>query len=371
MEGDAPLPALDRISNLSPMKSLIEQWNGEAVVARYDEPTGSWMFIAIHDTTLGPAMGGCRMKVYSTPEEGLRDAMRLAEGMTYKWAAIGFDLGGGKSVLAVPQVPEGDQRRGLLRRFGKLVDMFRGAYACGPDLGTTPADMTAIGEETDHVHGVDRETGEAIDPGPYTALGVFSGMRAALREVFGEATFEGRTVLVQGVGDVGVPLARMLDEAGASLLLSDVERGRAKVLAEELRADVVEAEDVYGVVCDVYAPCAVGATLSVETIPRLACRIVAGSANNQLAEPADADRLHERGILYAPDYVINAGGATALPLLGQRTKTAEEIRERLRGFEQVLEEIFREAATREESPYHAAQRRVERVLKERGAGTVG
>lgn len=353
---------------MSPMKSLIEQWNGEAVVTRYDGATGTWMFIAIHDTTLGPAMGGCRMNVYSAPEEGLRDAMRLAEGMTYKWAAIGFDLGGGKSVLAVPRVPQGEERRGLLLRFGDLVAMLGGAYACGPDLGTTPADMAVIGEATDHVHGVDRDTGEAIDPGPYTALGVFSGMRAALRKAFGSPAFGGRTVLIQGVGDVGLPLAKMLREAGAELLLSDTDADRAGELARELSATVVAADEVYEAQCDVYAPCAVGATLSAETIPLMRCRIVAGSANNQLAQPQDADRLHERRILYAPDYVINAGGATALPLLGSKAQRPDEIRARLKGFETVLYEIFEEAEARDESPYHAAQRRVERVLEERRAG---
>jgi leucine dehydrogenase len=350
------------------MQTLIQQWAGEAVVTTYDQPTGTWVFIAIHDTTLGSAMGGCRIKSYPTPMDGLRDAMRLAEGMTHKWAAIGFDLGGGKSVLAVPRPLMGEERRGLLRRFGALIASLRGLYACGPDLGSTPSDMAVIGEETEHVHGYDRATGRLLDPGPYTALGVYSGLRAALRQVFSSDEMQGRSILVQGVGDVGEPLARMLAEAGAVVLLSDSDDSKATQLGRQLGAACVASDAVYKTQCDVYAPCAVGATLNAETIQRLACRIVAGSANNQLAEDADADRLHERGILYAPDYVINAGGATALPLLGTGHEAAK-VRERIRGFETTLGEIFDEARSRRESPLHAAQRRVERVLATRRAET--
>jgi leucine dehydrogenase len=346
------------------MQSLIAQWSGESVVTTYDRTSATWMFIAIHDTTLGPAMGGCRIKKYPSPDDGLRDAMRLAEGMTYKWAAIEFDLGGGKSVLAVERPLAGDERRALLRRFGRLIASLRGAYACGPDLGSTPEDMAVIGEETAHVHGYDRATGQQLDPGPYTALGVVCGMRAALHHVDGSNELAGRRIVVQGVGDVGVPLARLLAEAGATLILSDSEHARAEKLAQELGADTVSVDALYDTPCDVYAPCAVGATVNSETIPRLACRIVAGSANNQLQEQTDAERLHARGILYAPDYIVNAGGATALPLLG-KGHVPDAVRERIRAFEETLAEIFAEARSGGESPFHAAQRRVERILDAR------
>jgi leucine dehydrogenase len=346
------------------MQKLIEAWSGESVVTRYDHAAQTWMFIAIHDTTLGAAMGGCRMKVYGGPEEALHDAMRLAEGMTYKWATIGFDLGGGKSVLAVPRRLEGREREALFRRFGRLIDSLKGAYACGPDLGTTPEDMAVIARETRHVHGGTRQ-GETADPGPYTALGVWAGMRSAARQVFGDGQLAGRSVLIEGVGDVGIPLARLLQESGARILVSDIDDERAAAVAAEVGGEVVAAERVYETPCDVYAPCAVGATLSAETVAVLQCRIVAGSANNQLAEPEDAERLHARGILYAPDYVINAGGATALPLLGRGEHTEDEIRERVRGFERALDEIFTEASERNESPLYAAVRRVERVLEAR------
>ncbi len=344
------------------MQSLIQQWSGQAVVTAFDDATGTWIFIAIHDTTLGPAMGGCRMMVYPSPRDGLRDAMRLAEGMTYKWAAIEFELGGGKTVLAVPRPLTGTARERVLRRLGRLIEALRGAYATGPDLGTTPADMAVLGEETQHVHGVDRNGGGTIDPGPFTALGVVVGMRAALRHVNGSDGLDGRRVLVQGVGDVGRPLARQLRAAGVRVLVSDTDPKAAAALATELGGEVVPPGDVYRTECDVYAPCAVGATLNRDTIPTLRCAVVAGSANNQLAETADADRLHARGILYAPDYVINAGGATALPLLGRGAYTEEQVRERIHGFDRALTAIFTEAAERNESPLCAAARRVERVL---------
>lgn len=343
------------------IEDLLRAWSGEAIVARYDRPTGTWIFVAIHSTALGTAMGGARLWQYPDPAHGLYDAMRLAEGMTYKWATIGFPLGGGKSVLAASHALAGAEREGLFERFGALIESLRGAYACGPDLGTTPEDMAVIARRTTFVHGVAKD-GSTIDPGPYTALGVFSGMRAALRRTFGTDDVAGRTVLVQGVGDVGLPLARLVKKEGGRVLVSDVDPNRAGAAARELDAEIVEPNAVYTTPCDVYAPCAVGATLNADTIAVLECRIVAGSANNQLATPEDADRLHARGILYAPDYVVNAGGATALPLLGDGRATPDQVRERVRRFDQILDEIFAEAAERNESPYYAAQRRAERAL---------
>lgn len=352
------------------MERLIANWSGESVISAFDPESGSWLFIAIHDTTLGPAVGGCRMRAYPDPRDALRDAMRLAEGMTHKWASVGFALGGGKSVLAVPGALEADSRRRLLRRFGRLVASLRGLYACGPDLGTTPEDMAVIQEETDHVHGWDRERGEPLDPGPFTALGVFVGIGAALRRVFGSAEPATRTVLVQGVGDVGVPLARMLASAGATVLLSDVVEGRAEALAREIGAETVPSDAVYATPSDVYAPCAVGATLNAGTVPMLQCRIVAGSANNQLDGSSDAERLHQRGILYAPDYVVNAGGAISLPML-RDGHTVEAVRARVARIEHTLDEIFDEAAAADESPHRAAERRVRRVLERARRSRIG
>jgi leucine dehydrogenase len=342
------------------MKELIRNWSGESVVVSYDQPTGTWMFIAIHSTKLGMAIGGCRMRVYETPEDGLLDAMRLAEGMTYKWAAAGMAFGGGKSVLAVPGPLDPPNRAGLMRRFGRLVDSLRGTYAAGEDLGTTPDDMAVLAEVTQWVRGMRND--RAVDPGPYTALGVYSGMRAALQHVFGSPDMSGRRVVIQGVGDVGEPLARRLLAEGAEVIVSDLDEAVSWRVSTELEVETVVPHLVYARRCDVFAPCAVGATINSDTIPQLQCRIVAGAANNQLAEPDDADRLHDRGILYAPDYVINAGGAIALPAIDSGSMTDQQVENRVREIEGRLTEILVEAGGNGESPLYAAQRMVQRIL---------
>jgi leucine dehydrogenase len=305
------------------------------------------------------------MRVYETPEDGLIDAMRLAEGMTYKWAAIGYELGGGKSVLAIPGPMDPPVKEGLLRRFGRLIESLNGSYAAGEDLGTTPEDMALMAEETRWVHGSRSEAKRAVDPGPYTARGVFVGIKAAVRFVFSTDDLSGRTVLLQGVGDVGEPLARMLREAGAEIMVCDLDEALARRVAAELDGEAVEPHLAYARTCDVFAPCAVGATLNRETIPQLHCRIVAGAANNQLERVEDATLLHERGILYVPDYVINAGGAIALPALDSGNVTEEEVRNRIGRIEDTLGEIFSEASENDESPVLAAKKLVERVLQKR------
>lgn len=352
------------------LKSLIEDWKGVGVVVRYDQPTGTWIFIALHNDTLGPCTGGTRMKMYPSPAIALEDAMRLGEGMTYKWAAVDVAFGGGKAVLAVPRPLEGEERTGLLTRYGQLIESLNGTFGTGVDLGTTPDDMLVISRATSYVHGVDRTTGSAIDPGPYTARGVLAGMRAAVRVAFGSDGLRGKVVHIQGVGDVGAPLARMLKDAGADLRFSDIDTRRAEALAEELGgAETFEPHTAYEARCDVYAPCAVGATLNAETIPELKCRVVAGSANNQLASLEDAERLHERGILYAPDYIVNAGGAIAFAMIGQGVTDEAEICERVDAIDGSLTGILAEAARVNESPVHAAQRAVDERLARGGTGS--
>ncbi len=343
------------------MQTLIEKWDGLAVVARFDRPTGTWIFIALHDNTMGPMSGGTRMRVYPRPEDALLDAMRLAEGMTYKWAAIDFPIGGGKAVLAVPRPLAGEERRELLRRYARILDGLRGAFSTGVDLGTTPDDMGVIREVTPYVHGFDRD-GTRLDPGPFTARGVYMGVRAALRHVLGSDDPRGRRVLVQGVGDVGLPLARLLREAGAELLLADLDRTRLERVARELGGGTVAPEAVASTPCDVYAPCAIGAVLNRDTIPALACRIVAGSANNQLQDPGDAEALHRRGILYAPDYIINGGGAMAFGLLSQGVYDKLLLFRRVEGIGPSLSEVFREAAECGESPVRTVERRIKAIL---------
>jgi leucine dehydrogenase len=341
---------------------LIEDWNGLAVLSRYHRSSAAWIFIALHDDSLGTPTGGTRIKLYPTPEDGLRDGMRLAEGMTHKWAAIDLDFGGGKAVLALSRAVSEAEREQLLATYGELLAALKGGFSTGQDLGTTPEDMLFLRGYTPHVHGPDPETGKPLDPGPYTARGVFVGIRAAADQVFGSTELTGRRILVQGVGGVGYPLAGLCTEAGATVLVSDVDDKRATGVACELHCEAVPANAVYSTPCDVYAPCAVGATLNHETIPQLVCRAVAGSANNQLAETEDADRLFERGILYAPDYVINAGGALAFGLKARGETDEARIGDRLDGLGATLAEILSEAAERAESPLRAARRRVDRVL---------
>lgn len=349
---------------MNDLENILRDWDGLATVVRHDHLTGAWIFIALHDDTLGRPMGGTRMKQYPELADGLRDAQRLAEGMTHKWAAAGIGMGGAKAVLALSRPLAPPERAGLLRRYGRLIASLHGSFATGPDLGTTAEDMGVIGEETRHVHGVTRDG--VVDPGPYTARGVFAAQRATFRRLFGSPDPAGRRVVIQGVGGVGAPLARRLAEAGAEVLLSDVDEARVAALAGEIGAAAVAPSAVIETQCDVLAPCAVGAVLNRESIPRLACRAVCGSANNQLDRPEDADLLHERGILYAPDYVANSGGAIAFHLMG--TKAGEdEILRRLDGLEQVLDEIFAEAEREGRSPLWAARRRVERALDEKRA----
>ena len=343
------------------LETLVKEWSGECVVTRFDRETGTWIFIAIHSSRLGMPVGGTRIRAYPSPDEGLRDAMRLAEGMTYKWACVGIDRGGAKAVLAVPEIPAGEARRGLLLRYGRLVESLKGAFGTGEDLGTTPEDMATLAEATRYVHGT-RDDGEVTDPGPFTAAGVLHGMRAAVREVLERETLRDARVTIQGVGDVGAPLARSLHAEGARLTLSDVDAARADALAEELGAVTVPADRVYEVDCDVFAPCAIGGVLGPDTIPRLRCRVVAGSANNQLADPdRDAALLEAGGIVYVPDYVINAGGALAFGSM-DATPDLDVLMKKMETIGFTVREILREARERDDSPLDAAKRRAERAL---------
>ena len=341
-------------------ENLIRSWDGEQVVIGFDEPSGAWMFVCVHSTRRGPAAGGTRMKTYPDPAAGLEDAMRLSSAMTLKMAAVDIPFGGGKAVLAVPSMPEREERRRLLLRYAELAASLGANFQTGPDVNTTTADMDVIGERHAYVYCQSAERGGSGDPGPYTARGVFHGIRASAQRAFGSADLEGRTVLVQGVGSVGARLAEELAGAGARVLVSDIDAERANRLADELGAEVVPAGDAMATECDVYAPCALGATVNAESIPRLRCRVVAGSANNQLAEAADAERLREAGILYAPDYVINAGGviyAWGTESLGWGAETVEA---RLAWIGDALSEIY-ERADAEGITTDAAAERIART----------
>jgi leucine dehydrogenase len=327
------------------LEDLIRAWDGEEVVAHFDEPSGAWMFICLHSTGRGPAGGGTRLQVYPSAADALADAMRLAEGMTLKMSAADLPFGGGKAVLSVPILPTGEERRRLLLRYGDLVASLGGNYRTGPDVNTTSADMDVIGERTSHVFCRSEAHGGSGDPGPYTARGVFHGIRASLARVFGSGEARGRSVLVQGVGDVGARLAELLAEAGARVLVSDVAADRAATVAAGTGAEIVPPGEALRVACDVYAPCALGGTLSADSVRALGCRVVAGSANNQLAAPEDAERLRAAEILYVPDFVINAGGvlyAWGVESLGW---SRDQVEERLVGIGDTLTAIYERAET--------------------------
>lgn len=279
------------------------QYGHEQLVFCYDKSTGLRAIIAIHDTTLGPALGGLRMWPYEREEDAVTDVLRLSRGMTYKNSAMGLNLGGGKAVLWGD--PRTDKSEELFRAFGKFVESLGGRYITAEDVGTTVEDMNFVLMETDHACGRAEVSG---DPSPVTAYGVFMGIKATVKHVFGTEDLKGRKVAVQGLGKVGFHLCEHLHEAGAQLIVTDIDQEAVERAKKQFGATAVAPDEIYGVECDIFAPCALGAVLNDETIPQLKCRIVAGAANNQLKEPRHADMLKERGILYAPDFVINGGG---------------------------------------------------------------
>ena len=334
-------------------EELLESWDGETAVIHRDGESGAWIFICIHATRLGPAGGGTRMKVYGTPAEGLH-AMRLSGAMTVKLAVAGLPLGGAKAVIAVRAIPTGDERRKQFLRYGDLVASLGGTYRTSSDMNTGVADMDVIAERTEYVFGCSEQKGGSGSPAPPTAAGVYHGIRVSLGHAFGSDELERRTVIVQGAGSVGSSLAELLARDGASVLIADVNAARAQAVAARVGAAVLPAEDVFETDCDVYAPCAVGGTLSVETVSKLRCRIVAGSANNQLAEPEAADLLQERGILYAPDYVISAGGAIAIVGLEQLGWKRSDADAALAQIGDALREVYAQADAKRISTAAAA-----------------
>jgi valine dehydrogenase (NAD+) len=330
-------------------EDLLRRWDGEEAVIRFDEPSGAWMFVCVHSTALGPAGGGTRMRVYAQPADGLADAMRLSQAMTVKMAVAGADRGGGKAVLAVAELPTGNARRTLLLRYGELVASLGGTYRTAGDMNISPADLDIVKERCPWVYGT---TGAGGNSGRGTAIGVLHGIRASVEHVFGSPDLTGRRVLVQGAGAVGHDLARFLAADGADVLASDVDEQRAA----DTGGTVVPASEALTTECDVYSPCAVGGTLHADSIQKLLCRIVAGSANNQLATPADAQRLHDRGILYAPDYVVNAGGVIQLLGLEDHGWDEPELERNLATIGDTLRRLLRDADESGTTPAAAAER---------------
>jgi leucine dehydrogenase len=340
------------------MEDLISRWDGETVATHRDRKTGAWMFVCAHSFHLGRAAGGTRLKPYPSPAAGLADGLRLAEAMTLKFAAADLPQGGGKAVIALAsaELPAGDERRRLLREFGSFVSSLGGLFSCAPDMNTSAADMDVIAEVCPYVFCKTEAAGGSGDTAPDTAVGVLHGIRAACAYALGSDDVNGRTVVVQGAGGVGGRLIQLLQERGANVIAADVDAARLDRLRRAGVATVLAA-DALSTACDVLAPCATGGILNARSIEGLRCRIVAGAANNQLEEQSDADRLAARGILYAPDFVINAGGVlhgAGLEVLGW---SQDELSRRLAGIGTTLREIF-ESADRQGVSTDAAARQV-------------
>ena len=278
----------------------------EQIVYCHDRASGLRAIIAIHSTRLGPSLGGTRFYPYANEDLALEDVLRLARGMTYKSAAAGLDLGGGKAVvLGDPRV---DRTESLLRAYARFVDSLGGRYITAEDVGTTQADMDMIRRETSYVTGVSRSLGGSGDPSAATAYGVFHAMKAVAKTLWGDTSLADRHVVVSGVGKVGSALVRHLVEERSRITVSDVNADALATVARDFGVATVDAADAHKVACELFSPCAMGAVLNATTIPELDCAAVVGSANNQLAEPDDAKRMADAGVVYAPDYVVNAGG---------------------------------------------------------------
>lgn len=326
-----------------------------------DRASGLTAVVAVHSTALGPAAGGVRFWHYANRQDAVTDALRLSRGMSYKNAMAGLPLGGGKGVILADQA--GTKTASLLQAFGKSVQGLGGRYVTAEDVGISTDDMVAISKETKFVSGLPVAEGSAGgDPGPFTAYGVFLGVKAAVKRGLGKDSVSGVHIAIQGVGSVGGGLAKRLAEEGAKLTLADVNADRARALADQLGATAVAADEILGIEADVISPNALGAILTESSIAALKAPVVAGGANNQLATPQDGDRIHARGILFAPDYVINAGGIinVGLEYLGRGDEA--EVLSRIRLIPDRLEQVWAESAQTGDPAARVADRIAQRLI---------
>lgn len=344
-----------------PIFNELEKRDHEQVSFCFDREAGLRAIIAIHNTVLGPALGGTRMWTYDSDEDALRDVLRLSSAMTYKASIAGLNLGGGKAVIIGD--PQKDKSEILFRTFGRFVEGLGGRYITAEDVGTDVHDMEYVRMETKYVTGISRALGGSGDPSPVTAYGVYVGMKACINEVFGNDSLRGKTVAVQGLGHVGQYTCDHLAKDGAKLVVTDIYQERVKPVVEKFRAEYVAPDKIYDVDADIFCPCALGGIANDETIPRFKFRIIAGGANNQLLdEKKHGQMLLERGILYAPDYAINAGGLinVANELEGYRQDRALKQAE---GIYATLKNIFALAKKENIPTYLASNRAAEQRIK--------
>lgn len=337
------------------MFDMMEAARLESLHLAQDPVTGLKAIIAIHSSRLGPALGGCRYLPYPNAEAAIQDAVRLAQGMSYKAALAGLRQGGGKSVII--RSPHVDNRGALFEAFGRMIESLNGAYVTAVDSGTSSADMDCIAQHTRHV----TSTTSGGDPSPHTALGVFAGIRATALARLGGDDLEGLRVAIQGLGHVGYALAEHLAAAGAELLVSDLDAGKVQLAVEQLGAHPLANDTLLSTPCDILAPCGLGGVLTSESVAHLRCAAVAGAANNQLAQPEVADELEARGILYAPDYVINSGGLIFVALQHQG-ESPSNITAHLSQISTRLTEVYAHAQADHSSPARVADMLAERIL---------
>ena len=345
------------------MLTRIESTTHEAVYQISDPESGLQGFIALHSTRLGPAAGGLRMREYDSAQAALEDVLNLSRGMTYKNAAAGLPLGGGKAVImgnsATDKTPE------LLRAMGRAVEALNGQYWTAEDMGMSPEDMAELARETRFVAGLDTGSHASGDPSPVTAEGVFNAMKVGAAHRFGSADVSGKVVAVQGLGHVGWHLCKMLHDAGAKLVVADTDATRVEAARQAFDAAIASPQDIHRAEADVFAPCAIGGTLNARSIPELTAQLVCGAANNQLATPADADLLAKRDILYLPDYVANGGGI--INVAAEILKVEDRgpwVAQKLDTLRQTMERILSKARSQQVSPAHVADHTVdEQILK--------
>ena len=341
----------------------MEQKDYEQLVFCQDEVTGLKAIICIHDTTLGPALGGCRVRNdYESEEEAIEDAMNLARGMTYKNAAAGLNLGGGKTV--VMGAPDKQNEEAFYRALGRYVNTLNGRYYTAEDVGTSEHEMNLIYKETPYVCGTSKSFGSAGNPSPMTAYGIYIALKRTVAEKFDGDKLEGKTVAVQGVGHVSYELCRLLNEDGVKLIVTDINKDNAQRAVDDFGAEFVEPDDIFSVDADIFAPCALGGVLNADTIPQLKVKAVCVSANNQLKdEDKHSKMLEEKGILYAPDYIVNSGGVinTADELNGYNEERAKESIENI---DQILKHIFDISSEHNETPLEASQHFAETRMKQ-------
>lgn len=342
---------------MNPFEMMREHGHEQLVLC--SEPSAGYKgIIAIHNTTLGPALGGTRFWNYATEEEAIIDALRLARGMTYKAAVAGLNLGGGKSVIIGD--PKMARREMIFRAHGRFVDTLKGRYITAEDVGTSVEDMDFVQMETNHVAGI---AGRSGDPSPVTAYGTYRGIKACAKEKYGNDSLNGLTIAVQGTGHVGFYLCEYLAHEGAKLTVTDIDEARVQAVVKEFGATPVKPDEIYGVNAQIFAPCALGAIVNDKTLKQFKFEIIAGAANNQLAEERHGDELEKRGVLYAPDYVINAGGV--INVYGELQGWTNERSQRKAGeIYDTLLQVF-ELAKKEGLPtYEAADRLAERRIEQ-------